>query len=164
MHKKFYLFAWLTVAAFGAGCQEDEPPLDPTRAYLGDLTCTLVARTSTDQGRTEVVDTKQTAGSLTKVADHTLALNLATFPTDAGLRIPLLLGEEAVAIPGFSTVSNRTVETTTTYLSTYYVGKGRLEDKKLSLTLDYVSYQTIGTNGNEEQHSSGNATCDCVKK
>lgn len=140
MHKKVCLLAWITVAAFGAGCQEDESPLDPTNAYLGDLTCTLIARTSTDQGRTEVVEAKQSTGSITKVADRTLTLSLATFPTNAGLQIPLTISEETVTIPGFSTVSSRTVGTSTTYLSIYYLGKGRLADRKLSFTLDYVTY------------------------
>ncbi|MEZ0610484.1 hypothetical protein ACAW74_18365 [Fibrella sp. WM1] len=141
-----------------------EPSLTPTSAYVGNYECTLVNKTARLAEAAEQVETKTYAGNVTETGERSLELSLTAAQGVGGLTIPIQLVGEAVIIPQFETASSYTSGGTTTYLSNYYSGNGRLDKNTLAINLNSANYRIIGTNGNQAQIGNSDVSCNCVKK
>lgn len=163
MRKYVYLIVSIAATSLLASC-EVQPVINPSAAYLGNYDCTLVNKTIKLTGTNELVETKTYAGKVTKTAENSLELNLTTPQGNGELTVPLTLAGEAVVIPEFETNSSYTSAGTTTYLSNYYSGNGKLENTTLSIALNSATYRIIGATGNQTQISNSDVACNCVKK
>ena len=163
MNKYIYLIVCLAIASLLTSC-EVEPVINPATAYLGNYDCVLVNKTTNLTGANVLTETKTYAGKVIKTAETSLELSLTTPQGNAGLTIPLVLAGEAVVIPTFETTSTYTTAGTTTYLSNYYSGNSRLENKTLSVALNSANYRIIGVTGNQAQISNSDVDCTCVRK
>lgn len=163
MLKYVYLIAFIAFSSVLVSC-DVQPVADPSVAYLGKYNCTLISKTTKMNGVNESVATKTYAGTVTKVADKSLTLNLTTLQGSEGLTIPLMLTGQALVIPQFVIDSSYTSAGTTTYLSNYYSGNGKLQSKTLYVTLNSANFKTVGATGNQSQISNSDMDCTCVRK
>lgn len=141
-----------------------DPAMTPADAYLGKYDCTLINKTARLAGGNELVETKTYSGSMVKTGETSLELNLTPLKDGGELTIPVMLTGESVVVPQFETASSYTSAGTTTYLSNYYSGNGKLENKTLSIALNSANYSIVGANGNQAQISNSDVACTCLKK
>ncbi|CCH01770.1 hypothetical protein FAES_3763 [Fibrella aestuarina BUZ 2] len=158
-----YLIACSAISLSLTSCHV-EPTVNPTAAYVGTYDCTLVNKTARLAEASEQVETKTYSGKMTETGERSLQLSLTTQQGSGELTFPLTLAGESVIIPQFEIATSYTTGGITTYLSNYYSGNGRLDNKTLSITLNSANYSIVGANGHQTQVSNSDVSCNCVKK